>query len=82
MTYVDRIIEKTAEDARTLRCLLCEYRLDVPPISVSETVAAALGMSGMTLAAVQVDQELQRASNDMRAHLKSHSVDDWIEAVP
>lgn len=77
----DPIIVYTLLDMRTLACPLCEFRLDVAPVPVSDQLGQAFGMSGDTLARIHADQRVERASDDMRTHLKGHAVEEWLAAV-
>jgi len=74
----DVVLARTARDERTLACPLCPFTLDVPPVPVSDALGSVFGVSGSSLARVHADQAAGRASQDMRAHLGGHSVEEWL----
>lgn len=81
MSTHDPIIAYTIIDSTTLGCPICAYTIDVPPVPVSNAIGEALGMSGHTLAIVHGEQVAKRASAEMRGHLESHKVEDWLAVV-
>lgn len=81
MTTPDPITVYTILNIRTLACPVCDFTLDVAPVPVSNTIGEALGMSGHTLAMVHAEQQAKRASAEMRRHLETHDVLDWLAAL-
>lgn len=73
------IIKHTATGPTALECPLCPWTLEVPPIPVSDQLGAAFGMTGDTLARIHADQAATRAAQEMRAHLATHTPEDWVE---
>lgn len=70
-------------DVQTLACPLCTETFDVPSINMgaAEWVGQALGMSGHALATVHADQIVKRILSEVRTHLRTHSVDEWVSAL-
>lgn len=64
-----------------IKCPICNHKEEAPPVRVSDQLGAALGMSGHALATVHADQVFKRVVNQMRSHMRTHSVDDWLLAL-
>lgn len=77
----DPIIAHTIRDHRTLGCPLCDFTIDVPDVPVSDALGSIFGMSGDTLARVHAEQTVKRVSDEMRRHLRDHSVLEWLAAL-
>jgi hypothetical protein len=77
----DMIVAYTMRDLTTLACPLCPHTEDAPPVPVSDQLGAVFGMSGDTLARIHAEQQGNRASTQMRRHLETHTVEDWLAAV-
>lgn len=77
------LIGHTIRDSATLACPLCPETFDVPSINMgqAEWVGQALGMSGQALATVHADQIIKRTLAEVRTHLGTHTVDEWVAAL-
>lgn len=75
------LLKATARDERTVGCPLCDWTRDVPPVPVSDALGAVFGLSGQTLAMIHAEQEAKRTVADLRRHLSTHPVDDWLTEV-
>lgn len=78
------ILARTAITQDMLACPLnaCPFFIEVPAVPVSEDIANALGMTGRGLAQLHAEQAAWDAAEKMRAHLRGHSVEDWLTRYP
>lgn len=77
------ILRRTALTAEHLACPIktCAFILEVPPVPVSDHVAAVFGMSGRTMATMHAEMDAARAADTMRQHLRIHSPEDWLHLI-
>ena len=61
-------------------CPLCDWHLDAdPPVVAPATLAHVFGMGVMTAAAVA--QHAGQVERDLRKHLETHSLVEWVRKV-
>ena len=74
------ILAATVVAADAIACPLseCTFRLEVPAVPLSETVANALGMSAQALGQLHAEQAAWDAAGKMRRHLAAHSPEQWL----
>lgn len=77
----DPIITHTILDPHHIGCPLCDFKITVPEVPVSDALGGIFGMSGDTLARVHAEQIAKRVSAEMESHLAKHTPLEWLNRL-
>lgn len=67
-------------DGRIL-CPLCDWSAPLPQPQYAPAVAAVFGMSASALADIHMHSEARRLENEIKRHLSTHPVQEWLVAL-
>lgn len=79
MSYMPRYITQFV-DGQVL-CPLCEWTAPMPTAQYAPHVAAAFGITANALADIHLSQGRVRLEYQIRQHLDTHSLQEWLEAL-
>lgn len=64
-----------------IACPLCDWTVAPPQPQYAPAVAAALGVPTDALASIHHHQNLRRLEADIKQHLSSHKLEEWVTAL-